>query len=117
MYLYHSNVIKTIIMALFQFGKKIKHRKFDYIPRFYDPVKEEMDGRLKMYSAEAGDTNLMKARIKGGFKRKYRSDNDYIQNSRKRSNRILIVTIVLLLVITFIFISEYLPKLISSFEN
>ncbi len=31
-------------MALFTPGKKVRHKKFEYLPRFYDPAKDE---RLK----------------------------------------------------------------------
>lgn len=104
-------------MSFFRFGKKIKHRQFDYIPRYYDPDKEELEARINSYRSENENAEVMKARIKGGFRRKYRSENDYIRNSRQRSNRILIITLVALLLLTALFISEYLPKIVSIFEN
>ena len=103
-------------MGLFQFGKKIKHRQFDYIPRHYDPDKEELQRRLSRYNQNATDIDLSRERIRGGFRRKYRVSNNYSQATRNRSNRILLFTIVALLLITFYFINEYLPLIIASFE-
>lgn len=103
-------------MGLFQFGKKIKHRQFDYIPRHYDPDKEELQRRLSRYNQSSTDIDLSRERIRGGFRRKYRVSNDYSQATRNRSNRILLFTIVALLLITFYFINEYLPLIIASFE-
>lgn len=103
-------------MGLFQFGKKIKHRQFDYIPRYYDPDKEELQRRLKRYNMIANDVDVSKERIRGGLRRKYRVSNEYSQSIRNRSNKILLFTIAGLLLITFYFINEYLPLIIASFE-
>lgn len=103
-------------MGLFQFGKKIKHRRFDYMPRYYDPDKEELQRRLSRYNQNATDVDLSKERIRGGLRRKYRVSNDYSQNIRNRSNKILLFTIAALLLVTFYFINEYLPLIIASFE-
>ena len=105
-------------MAFLNFGRRIKHRQFDYRPRYYDPDKEELENRLDKYSGNKpkGDTELTKARIRGGFRRKYRVSDDYSKKSNRRSNVILIFTILGLLLLTVIFISEYLPKIIATFE-
>ena len=103
-------------MGIFNFGKRIKHRQFEYIPRYYDPDKEELENRLKKYKREASDTELSKQRIRGGFRRKYRVENDYTKRSVRRSNRILLMTIGILLLLTYLFITEYLPKIIAAFE-
>jgi hypothetical protein len=104
-------------MAFLNFGKKIKHRRFDYIPRYYDPDKEELESRLRRYKrTEGSDAELSKARIRGGFRRKYSNANEYARQSRRRSNMVLLATIILLLLLSYIFISEYLPKIIATFE-
>ncbi len=103
-------------MGLFQFGKRIKNRQFDYTPRYYDPEKEELEQRLGRYNQNSTDVDLTKVRIKGGLRKKYRVNNEYSQTIRNRSNRILLFTIVILLLITFYFISEYLPRIMASFE-
>ena len=99
-------------MSFIRFGKKIENRQFDYIPRFYDPDKEELEQRLKRYNASPGDTDLAKVRIKGGFRRAYRTDNSYTSNSQKRSNRILMVTLIGLVALSYVFIMNYLPRII-----
>ena len=103
-------------MGLFQFGKRIKHRQFEYIPRHYDPDKEELQRRLSRYNRNAEDVDLSKERIRGGLRRKYRVSNEYSQTIRNRSNKILLFTIAGLLLVTFYFINEYLPRIIASFE-
>lgn len=86
------------------------------MPRYYDPDKEELQRRLSRYNQNATDVDLSKERIRGGLRRKYRVSNDYSQNIRNRSNKILLFTIAALLLVTFYFINEYLPLIIASFE-
>ncbi len=104
-------------MGFFQFGKRIKHRQFDYHPRFYDPDKEELENRVKKYDRSATEFEISKERIRGGLRRKYRVNNEYSKSIRNKSNKILLFTIAILLLITFFFISEYLPRIIASFEQ
>ena len=103
-------------MGFINFGKRIKNRQFDYNPRFYDPDKEALESRLKMYKAEAESSELAKERIRGGFRRKYGTKNDYTRAANKRSNMILLATLVSLILITIFFIMEYLPRIIASFD-
>ncbi len=103
-------------MIFFKMGKNIKHRKFDYIPRFYDEQKEELEKRLKRYDTTISDPELAKERIKGGFRKKYRAKDNYSSKTQKRSNMILMATVVILLLLTTIFLVEYLPRIIASFE-
>lgn len=103
-------------MGLFSFGKRIKNRTFDYTPRYYDPDKEEFEKRMALYKRDGSDTDLAKERIRGNFRRTYRVNGDYAKKSNRQSNRILLMTIAILLLITFFFISEYLPRIIASFE-
>lgn len=86
------------------------------MPRYYDPDKEELQRRLSRYNRNSTDVDLSKERIRGGLRRKYRVANEYSQNTRNRSNKILLFTIAILLLITFHFINEYLPVIITSFE-
>ena len=103
-------------MGFLNFGKRIKNRKFEYIPRHYDQEKEELEERLKRYKPSAGDPELTKERIRGGFRRKYRTKDEYTSKSQKRSNRILFATLVVLLFLTYIFLTEYLPRIIATFQ-
>ena len=46
-------------MAFFSFGKRVKPKKFDYIPMHYDAAKEELESRMADYGqSEISDTEL-----------------------------------------------------------
>jgi hypothetical protein len=97
-------------MALFNFLKTIKPVHFDFKPRFYDAEKEAREERMR----ELGDmdTEAMKARIAGGFRRSTDlSAMHYRRKMTMRSNIIVMALIVLLALATFIFINFYLPKI------
>lgn len=102
-------------MSFLRFGKRIKNRRFDYIPRYYDPDKEELEKRLQRYK-QTDDQDVVKERIRGGFRRKYRVSDDYTRSTTRRSNMILFATLIALLLISFFFITEYLPKIIATFD-
>lgn len=111
-------------MGMFGFGKRTKHRSFEYIPRYYDPAKEELEERLKKYKLDPdkpadGSFNpeLMKSRIRGGYRRNSRSGNEYYKTSARSSNMRLLMITALLILATIYFMSEYLPKFISYFEG
>lgn len=103
-------------MSFFSFRKRIEHRKFDYIPRFYDPDKEELEERLKLYNREGTNVDLAQQRIRGGFKRNYRTNTEVSRQARHKSNRILLMTLAVLLLLAFVFISKYLPRMVAAFE-
>lgn len=97
-------------MALFNFLKTIKPVQFDFKPRFYDADKEAREERLR----ELGkmDTEGMKARIAGGFRRSTDlSAMHYRRKMMMRSNIIVMALIVLLALAAYIFINFYLPKI------
>ena len=103
-------------MGFINFGKRIKNRKFEYVPRHYDQQKEELEKRLGRYQENKSDTELTKERIRGGFRKKYRVEDEYSSRTQKRSNRILLITLVVLLFLTYVFLTEYLPKIIATFQ-
>lgn len=103
-------------MGFINFGNRIKHRKFEYVPRYYDQEKEERDARIRQYTSgnSDSDTELAKSRIKAGFRQKYRAEEDaYSSRSKKKSNRILMMVMVLLLVVCYIFLTEHLPRIVA----
>lgn len=107
-------------MSFFGFGKRTRHRKFDYVPRFYDPQKEELEERLRQYKTEpdakSNDTELVKQRIRGGFKRNSRASSEAAKIANKKSNMRLLVILATLLLMTIYFLNKYLPKLVAVFE-
>ena len=104
-------------MAFLRFGKKIKNRSFDYMPRYYDQEKEELEKRLSRYKkTQSDDTELTKERIRGSFRKTYRVKDEYTSRTQKRSNYILLGTLLVLIFFTYIFLMEYLPKILEAFE-
>jgi len=107
-------------MALFGFGKRPKHKSFEYTPRYYDPDKEDLKNRLSKYDESTkNDPEAIKARIKGGFSkpitRSYESDA--YKKALKRSNKVVLIVTLILLTLTLFFLLEYLPNFIDAFEK
>ncbi len=99
-------------MSFFGFNKRAKHRRFDFIPRYYDADKEELQNRLKQYEGkELDQTELAKNRIKSGLRTKYRVDEGYKSQQKSKSNRTLLYVIVTLVLITFLILRS------DSFKN
>ncbi len=42
------------------FGRSIKPRSFDYIPRFYDPEKERLQENIKRFEEEKANQGVFK---------------------------------------------------------
>lgn len=103
-------------MGFLNFGSRIKNRSFDYIPRHYDPEKEKIQQRVQRYDSSEHDPELAKARIRGGFRKNYRATDQYSTKTKQRSNKILFGTIIMLLLLTYLFLSEHLPNIVKSFE-
>jgi hypothetical protein len=99
-------------MSLFRFGRQLKPQQFNYIPRFYDPEKEERDARVKAamgqsdYSADA-----VKVRISKNFREKPRGKRKLQQSAAMRSNIILVMVLVCLLLLTYILLTRYMPMI------
>jgi hypothetical protein len=51
-------------MALFNFFNVPKHRSFNYRPRYYDPVKEDLDDRVKAAQSH-NDVHIVGSHIRG----------------------------------------------------
>ncbi len=104
-------------MALFKFGKTVKHQRFNYIPRFYDPVKEEREARRNAARGIVDDDpEAMKARIIRNFREKHRGPVKHQRNASRRSNMILVVTLITLLLLTYILLTKYLPAIERALE-
>lgn len=104
-------------MSFFRMGNRFKNRKFDYIPRYYDPVKEEFEQRLKGYNQKADAAEIAKSRIRLNFKRGSVESVRYASRARKRSNYRLLIIIAFLILITFITLTKFLPSVIQMVEN
>ncbi|MFZ1750539.1 MAG: hypothetical protein WAU01_10115 [Saprospiraceae bacterium] len=103
------------------FGKRPKPRTFGFIPRYYDPDKEELEERLNKYKTtgdEAKDIDNMKSRIKSGMRLKYYGDANYKSSLVRRSNFRLIYIIVILLFLGYLLMtSNKFLALIEAFSK
>jgi len=109
------------------FGGRAKPRTFDYIPRYYDPVKEELDERLRKYDAMYGDQPVnrdpndisqMAERIKSNLRKKHYGDPNYRKQEVRASNLRLISIIVTLSLVAYVLLgSNKVTDLISLFSG
>lgn len=99
-------------MALFKWGKTVKPQQFKYIPRYYDPVKEERDARIAAAMGRAGkDPDAMKARISKNYRDRSVSTKNMRKSQTLRSNLILIGALAGLLILTYILLTRYMPMI------
>lgn len=107
-------------MALrFNVFKTPLHRKYDYIPRYYNPDKEEMENKLKRARLLADDSiEGTKARISSQMKRGKRSKEFKAERKKAmmRSNMLLLFILGILLVGGFVAMEVYLPNLLKTLE-
>lgn len=105
-------------MALFRFIKVPRHRRYEYQPRFWDPEKEKLEERIRnRKEAQEGGVEGMQNRIRTGFRqRTFSQDQSYRKRETFRSNIRLLMVVVALLVITYAFLTKYLPELIQLME-
>ena len=105
-------------MALLKFFKVPRHQRYKYIPRYWDPKKEEMEERLKrIKGTKEGNIEATKARIAGGFRRGYSNDLQARRASVFRSNMLLLGIIALLLFASYMFMIKYLPVIVEALEG
>jgi len=102
-------------MPGFGFGKRPKPRKFDFIPRYYDPDKEELESRLAQYKDEMNEEERAKHRIRTGLRNKYYGDSEFRSSQVKKSNLRLVYIIIILAFITYLILrSDRLIRIIEA---
>lgn len=97
-----------------------RHKKFDYLPRYYDPAKEALQERLKTYDPDSklDPSELAKARIKSGLRAKSGYVEGYRTQEIKKSNYTLLIVIVVLSLLTYLLLSsEKITKILEAFTN
>ena len=105
-------------MGLFSFHKRTKHRSFEYIPRYYDPEKEALEQRRKLYDKSEDGLDMTKERIKSGFKHRYRGDQKFRSSQVSKSNIRLVYIILILAFLSYLFLqSDGILKILESFTN
>ncbi len=106
-------------MAMFRFFKLPRHRTFDYKPRYWDPEKEELEKRVKaVEKRNENDPEAMKARISRGLRKRGGgfTDQQFSNRQIRRSNYILLLVLVGLIILTFLFVTLYLPRIEQLFD-
>lgn len=113
-------------MALrFSFFKVPEHKRFEYIPRYWNPEKEEREARLKRIQEEMGATSNTSdgkpyvPNIRGSFRREFdrtRKSKPGLKGMLKIRSLIMIVT-VLLFVVIFVFLIKIFPWLFVQGEQ
>ncbi|MGK0390828.1 MAG: hypothetical protein ACI94Y_003588 [Maribacter sp.] len=96
--------------------KTPKHRKYDYIPRYYSPEKEELDARIKR-AEEMQDDGIegMKSRIAYKMKRAGNTQ-DYESHRKKalmKSNLTLLALIIGLVVASILGIMFFSAEILE----
>lgn len=102
-----------------KFNRTPQAQQFQYIPRYWDPEEEEKEKlrqRVKEIQAHSGSVEEVKKRLQGGFRRGYATED--VRRSRNRmvvkSNYILLATIVLLLLLSYVLLATYMPGIIEA---
>jgi len=94
-------------MAFFSYGKRVKPKKFDYIPMHYDAAKEELEARMAQYGqTEISDADLAKARIRSGLRVKARGNKEALKTGTKEANIRLFIIIMLLVAASAYFLQS-----------
>ncbi|MBN1182980.1 MAG: hypothetical protein JXB49_11875 [Bacteroidales bacterium] len=89
-------------MALPTFFKQNKHKQFNYIPRYYDPQKEELEERIRQIEAEEGiRPEGYTPGIRKGQMRNYYERNKHTRNYS--SIRLLIIAGLLVFIAYYLF--------------
>ena len=104
-------------MGLFKIFKTPNPNQYNYIPRYWDPAKEEKAARLRYLeslSKENPDIEDVKNRMSGGFRKKNFTNNPSVRKKAVyKSNMILICTIIILFLLTYIILYVNLPEILK----
>ena len=93
-------------MLKFGFGGKLKPRKFDFIPRYYDEAKENLDSRLEKYRDEGNAEEMAKERIKFGIRQKFNGDSTFRTREHRKSNLRLVYVMIVLFFVTYLILKS-----------
>lgn len=106
-------------MSIFKIFRMPKNQQFDYKPRFWDQKKEEFEERLKQYESRDNiSPEEMKQRISLRFRKKgYVQDTGFRNSQIQRSNRTLLITLVVLILLSLFLIDNYFQDFILHLEK
>lgn len=111
-------------MAIPSFFKQNKPRGFNYIPRYFDPAKEEMEQRRRLWSTER-DSQVTENRTEGekeinpdasetGANKPYRSRimrgdmKNYFHHRKEKVRKQTTIRLIVILIIIFLVVYLYL---------
>ena len=100
----------------FRITKLPKHRQFTYHPKYWDPDKEALEGRLRKYrdqDSNVSNVELTKSRISSNFR--YRRGKVSV-NDRVRGNFRLVIILIVVIFLTYLFLDEYAQKIVNWIE-
>jgi hypothetical protein len=94
------------------FFRRPKPRQFNYVPRYYDPLKDEIEERKKELGLiQEGD---LKARMRADIRRKWKVERSPA-SKQFFITRMVIYIIVIALTLYFIFFSDFINNFVSFF--
>lgn len=100
------------------FGKRPKHKKFGYIPRFYDEEKEALENTLNQYKGTLTDADKVKRRISTGLRQRYVGDDSYRKETVKKSNLRILYILGILSILTYMILkSDRVLKMVQTFTE
>jgi len=85
--------------------KKFNHRRFNYLPRYYDEDKEKLDAIVGKYDKSKDQTELSKRRIASGFSSK-KSNTGYARKSKFQSSLRLVLIIAFLVYFSYLILKS-----------
>ena len=91
------------------FGNRAKPKEFGFIPRYYDPVKEELEERIKKFKQptdEVENVENTKDRIKAGLRMKHYGDPNFRSSQVRQSNIRLVYIILVLMLAGYVLMSS-----------
>ncbi|MBQ5404827.1 MAG: hypothetical protein IIU11_10750 [Bacteroidales bacterium] len=88
-------------MGLPRFFPENKIHEFQYIPRYYDPVKDEISHRVDEINKELGKEGTEDVRLiqKGTFRRRYERQHKELRQSNLR---VFVLVVILSLICYFV---------------
>ena len=105
-------------MGIFKFNRIPKHQKFNYIPRYYDAAKEDLEERVRIASGQASDPEVAKARIKSGLRRRYSGKMEDTRAATRKSNIRLLLIIGILAMGAYLFLqSPSVQRMVEAFTQ
>jgi hypothetical protein len=80
--------------------KTPKHRQFTYKPRYYDPIKDELEERIKARELRnSGDRKAREVRIREGLRSGVGRGEARRRGTRKSNMMIIIIALILTMMI------------------